>query len=64
MKNSAKLLHLAAQLDQMYRELEVIWQDPIIGSAASHDCGISLYSLRSASKRLTARAGLLQAEGK
>ena len=62
MKDSDKLLHLAAQIDQIHRELEIIWK--AIGGMASHDCGIVLSHLQSSSKRLRHRAALLQAEDK
>lgn len=60
-----KLLHIAAQIDQLARELEAIGA-PIaqggasdISFAASHTIGVELTMLHSASRKLQQLAGTL-----
>lgn len=60
MTNKDKALHLAAQLDQIYRELEAIGQDKEESFVSSHQAGLCLSMIRSASRQIQALSRLLK----
>lgn len=52
-----RLLHLAAQLDQLNRELDAVGVSKEISFAASHSVGVIQSLLRAASRRIQQIAG-------
>lgn len=58
MTNKDKILHLAAQVDQLYRELDPIRKDPAMGLCGSHETGVTMSIVRGLSQRLLKLATL------
>ena len=52
-----KLLHIAAQISQLKRELEAIGKDQTISLGASHECGVIQWYFVTVVDKLTKLSG-------
>lgn len=64
LKHSDKLMHLAAQIDQIARELREVWSAKDISFSAGHQCGVVMMSIQYNSSSLQKLAKRLMEEGK